>query len=266
MLKLEWPGPAFPVSLHNHSDMSDGASSPEEICRAGKRAGVREFGLSDHWVEHPREGSDQDEWRLAPGRLDEYVERLLKLKAELDDDDFTLRLGLEVDFFFENADEVLAKLLRYPFDYLIGSVHYTGIFGVDHDRNDWLPLSPAEMEEVCRVYWEKLEGAAARSEFAFIGHLDLPKKFGFIDNTLYYPRAHKVLEILAAHGGAIEFNTAGWFKNCAEAYPAPALLREAAARRIPVVVSSDAHHPDHVTRAFDRGRVALREAGYPVEA
>ena len=146
------------------------------LCRAGKRSGVREFGVSDHWVEHPQEGSDQEEWRLAPARLDEYVERLLKLKKELDDGDFTLRLGLEVDFFFENADEVLAKLLRYPFDYLIGSVHFAGIFSIDHDRRDWLPLSREEMAEICRIYWEKLEGAAARSEFAFLGHLDLPKQ------------------------------------------------------------------------------------------
>ena len=264
MLKIEWPGPAVPVSLHNHSEMSDGASSVEELCRAGKASGVREFGVSDHWVKHPQEGSDQEEWRLPPARLDEYVERLLKLKAELDDDTFTLRLGLEVDFFFENADEVLAELRQYPFDYLIGSVHFAGIFSIDHDRRDWLPLSPEQMAEICRIYWEKLEGAAARSEFAFLGHLDLPKKFGFIDNALYFPRAKKVLDIVARHGGAIELNTAGWYKECAEAYPAPELLREAAARRIPVVVNADAHCPDHVTRAFDRGRGALREAGYPI--
>lgn len=266
MLKINWPAPPFPVSFHNHSDMSDGASSPEELCRAGKRSGVREFGVSDHWVIHPQQGSDQEEWRLAPTRLDEYVERLLKLKSELDDGSFTLRLGLEVDFFFENIDEVLANLKRYPFDYLIGSVHYAGIFGIDHDSADWLPLSPEERDAVCRSYWDKLEGAAARSEFAFLGHLDLPKKFGFIDNTRYYPRAERVLDVLARHGGAIELNTSGWFKSCAEAYPSTALLREAAARRIPVVVGADAHHPDHVIRAFGRGRGVLREAGYPVGA
>ena len=266
MLKIEWPGPAFPVSFHNHSDMSDGASSPEELCRAGKRSGVREFGVSDHWVIHPQPGSDEEEWRLAPERLGEYVERLLKLKAELDDESFTLRLGLEVDFFFENIDEVLADLRRYPLDYLIGSVHFAGLFGIDRDSADWLPLSRAEREAVCDTYWEKLEGAAARSEFAFLGHLDLPKKFSFIDNTRCFPRAKEVMKVVARHGGAIELNTSGWFKTCAEAYPAPSLLREAAARRIPAVLSADAHHPDHVTRAFARGREALREAGYPIKA
>lgn len=264
MMKLAWGSVPEAVSYHNHSDMSDGASSPEELCRAGKRSGLREFGVSDHWVEHPREGSDQDSWRLAPSRLDEYTERLLKLKHELDDDGFTLRLGLEVDFFFENADEVLTRLRAYPFDYLIGSVHFAGLFGIDHAREDWLTLDPAEREEVCAIYWKKLEGAAARREFTFLGHLDLPKKFGFVDSSSSFAPALRVLDVLARNGGAIELNTSGWFKTCAEAYPSPAILRAAAARRIPAVVSADAHHPDHVIRAFDRGRALLREAGYPL--
>ena len=90
------------------------------------------------------------------------------------------------------------------------------------------------------------------------------EKFGFVDSAASFAPALRVLDVLAENGGAIELNTSGWFKPCAEAYPSPAILREAAARRIPAVVSADAHHSDHVTRAFDRGRRLLREAGYPL--
>ena len=249
-MKLLYPGLNEKYSLHNHSELSDGSSSLETLCRAGKAAGLKVFGVSDHWVIPPCDGTDADTWAMAPARLDEYVETLLALKKVLDDDNFTLKLGLEVDFFFENIDDVLKHLSAYPLDYLIGSVHYAGTFPVDHLIDEWLPLSPAEKDEICEIYWQKLAGAAQREEFCFLGHLDLPKKFGQIDNSRYFDHAVKVLDILADNGGAIELNTAGYFKECGEPYPSTAILQAAADRNIPLAISADAHCPEHVTRNF----------------
>ena len=125
MLKFAFPGPGIDVSYHNHSDMSDGAASLELMCRSAREVGLREFGMSDHWVIPPDDSIDASSWRMKPDRLDEYIEKLLKLKKELDSETFTLRLGLEIDFFFENHREVLKKLEAYPLDYTIGSVHYS---------------------------------------------------------------------------------------------------------------------------------------------
>ena len=264
MLKFAFPGPGTDVSYHNHSDMSDGAAPLELICRTAKAAGLREFGISDHWVIPPA-GSpiDASSWRMIPSRLDEYVEKVLKLKKELDSDTFTLRLGLEVDFFFENYEEVLANLAPYPFEYTIGSVHYSGTFPIDHDAADWVGLTPEQLSEVCEGYWKKLEGAAACGRYTFIGHPDLPKKFGFIDNSHYLSHAVKVLDAVAKNNGAIELNTAGWFKECKEQYPSIAILQEACKRNIPVVINADAHHQDHIRRNFSESAKVLEEAGYP---
>ena len=114
MMKLTYPGPAFLVSFHNHSDWSDGAAPLETVCREAKKMGLKEFGLSDHYVVPPKENMDSEVWSMRLDRLDEYVAALQAMKKELDDDTFTLRIGLEVDFFFENADSVLKKLMQYP--------------------------------------------------------------------------------------------------------------------------------------------------------
>ena len=232
------------------------------MCRAGKAAGLRVLGISDHWVEPPYDGMDSKEWAMDLNRLDDYVEVLQKLKSELDDENFTLKIGLEVDFFFENIDSVLARLKNYPLDYLIGSVHYSGIFPVDHIIDEWLPLSEEEKEEICEIYWQKLAGAAAVKEFDFIGHLDLPKKFGLIDNDKYLSHAVKVLDILQKNGGAIELNTAGFFKECNEAYPSPEILRQANIRKIPVIINADAHHVSQLTRNFAEAEKLLSRAGF----
>jgi histidinol-phosphatase (PHP family) len=196
-------------------------------------------------------------------RLDEYIAALQTMKKELDDDSFTLRIGLEVDFFFENADSVLKNLMQYPLDYLIGSVHYSDIFPVDHSIGPWLPLTEEQKAEICEEYWRKLEGAAQRKEFTFIGHLDLPKKFGLINNEDYFSHAIRILDLVEKSGIGIELNTAGWFKECQEQYPSLAILKEANRRKIPVVVNADAHDPAHLMRNFEMAAEVLRKAGYP---
>lgn len=249
------------VSLHNHSNFSDGASSLEEMCRAAKAEGFKLFGISDHWVCRPWE-NDEEVWWLLPEKLSAYIGELQQLQAELNDDTFRLLIGLEVDFFFENCDSVLAELAGYPVDYLIGSVHYAGEFAIDYDISDWKDLTVAGKQDICRIYWEKLTGAAERKEFAFLGHLDLPKKYALIDNRMYYGEARRVLDKLAANGGGIELNTAGWYKECQEQYPALPLLEYAAACRIPLVISADAHHFSHVKRDFERALDITKRAGY----
>ena len=263
MLKFTFPGPGSDVSYHNHSNMSDGAASLELMCRSAKAAGLREFGMSDHWVIPPDDSIDASSWRMKPERLDEYIETLLKLKKELDSENFTLRLGLEIDFFFENHEEVLKNLASYPLDYTIGSVHYSGTFPIDHDISDWIGLTDRDKENICEEYWKKLEGAASCGLYTFIGHLDLPKKFALIDNSKYLAHAIKVLNAVEKTNGAIELNTAGWFKECNEQYPSCAILKEACSRKIPVVVNADAHHNDHVKRNFTEAAQALARAGFP---
>ena len=262
-MKLIYPGPALNVSCHNHSCWSDGSTELKAVCRKGKEMGLKILGMSDHYVVPPGDGYDSETWSMKLSRLEEYIETLSQMRNELNDDHFSLKIGLEVDFFFENIEEVLAKLSSYPLDYLIGSVHYSGKFPVDHSIDDWVDLSEEEKNSICEEYYEKLQAAALRKEFLFIGHLDLPKKFGLIDNGKYFSHALKVLDNAAETGIGIELNTAGWYKECNEQYPSLALLKEANARKIPVIVNADAHDPAHLKRDFERASAILKAAGYP---
>jgi histidinol-phosphatase (PHP family) len=74
--------------------------------------------------------------------------------------------------------------------------------------------------------------------------------------------ASAALRAVAAAGMRVEINTAGLRKAVGEAYPAPALLVEAHALGVPLVLGSDAHRPEHVGYAFDRAAELARAAGY----
>lgn len=251
MMNFKYGDDLSGISLHNHSDWSDGHNTMEEMCIAARDAGIRCFGLSDHWVKPPKPGMDSEAWSMKLDRLPDYVEALAEIRGRLQTDAFRILTGLEVDFFYENYDEVVKTLSEYKLDYLIGSVHYSDVFPIDHDASDWDGLSQKEIDEIWHIYWDKLLGTAKADAFQIIGHLDLPKKFAFMPSYDYTEEACKVLDAIAASGKAMEVNTAGWFKACKEAYPSNALLLEARRRQIPILVSADAHYTEHVTRNFD---------------
>ena len=264
--KFVYPGPPVGCSYHNHSTWSDGTSSMEDMCRAAKAAGLKEFGLSDHFVMHPEPEEKNIDWALPVDKVGEYVDALKKLKTELDDENFTIRIGLEIDFFFENIDDVIAYLAPYDIDYLIGSVHYAGRFPIDHSLPPWEKLSAEEKENVCQEYWQKVIGAAQCGKFLFLGHLDLIKKFAiFPDMERFFPLAEKVLDAASATGTAIELNTSGWFKPCQEQYPSAAILQAAQKRKVPVVINPDAHASSDVDRNFNVAAEVIKSVNYPAE-
>ncbi|MBR4310096.1 MAG: hypothetical protein IKT79_03615, partial [Akkermansia sp.] len=68
-----------------------------------------------------------------------------------------------------------------------------------------------------------------------------------------------VLEALESCHMAVEINTAGLHKHCAELYPSIPLLRELLKRHIPIVIDSDAHYPQHLSRGWESAVALLKE-------
>lgn len=250
------------TSYHNHSKWSDGIASIEQMALAAQNAKLDEFGISDHYIEAPFDNSEIAEWCLDVNRVDEYVEDALDVKKRLETDTFKVKIGLEVDFFQENADEVAKKLKKYPFDYLIGAVHFSGTFPIDLSAESWKPLEQEKIDEIWRIYWKKIRLAAASGHYSFIAHLDLPKKFLFLPEYDYSDDAFRALRAAKKADVAIEINTAGWAKPCKSPYPAANILAYACEIGVPALVSADAHEPEHVDRFYDEAEERLRQAGY----
>jgi histidinol-phosphatase (PHP family) len=246
------------TSYHNHTTWSDGTSTLAEMIEAARRAGLTEIGISDHFALAP--GDRHFSWALAPELLDAYVLQIQQAIAETTD--LVIRMGLEVDFFPETIDLIKQRLAPYPFDYLIGSVHFVDDFVIDFNAQPWEGISQDDRNRMWRGYWQRLRTAAESGFFDIAGHFDLPKKFKFFPSTDLTEYALGALDAIAAADMAIEINCSGWDKPAAEAYPAPFYLKEANRRRIPLVINSDAHTADDVVRNFERARRLAVDAGY----
>jgi histidinol-phosphatase (PHP family) len=234
----------------------------EEYVAHARRVGLTEIGFSDHlhlyWL--PIDERDP-ELAMAEDELEAYVEDVLRLRRE--NPDLTIRLAIEADYIDGREAELRAVLDRYPWDYVLGSVHFIDRWGVDDERYT-AEYARWDVDELYCRYFGLLERAAQTALFDSMAHPDLVKKFGYfpserLDLSALYAR---VATTFKRTGVCVEVNTAGLRKPCAEIYPSLGLLRACGDLGVPATLGSDAHQPDHVGLYFDQAVQHLRAAGY----
>ncbi len=236
------------TSYHIHSSWSDGSDSIPDLAAAAQWHNLTEIGFSDHLVLAPPIPGPVS-WSIRPESLPRYVEEVREARESCP---IPVRLGLEVDF-FPGQDEIVRDLLSpYAFEYLIGSVHFVDGFPVDESREYWEALTQDEVNEIHRKYWQLIAAMAQTGAFQLAGHLDVLKKFAFRPTADLSQEIAIALDSIAAAGMTLELNTSGWGKPCHESYPSEGILREAISRRIPVVVTADAHRKADLTQYYDR--------------
>jgi histidinol-phosphatase (PHP family) len=217
----------------------------ERFVEAASARGVDEIGFSEHvyyfrqtravWtLEYQTERCVYD--------LDAYVGVILEAKHQ----SLPVKLGLEVDYVGPRQDELAALLDPYPWDYLLGSVHWIDGLAVDQQPGLW---AQASVDEVWRRYFAALAELAASGQVDVLAHPDLAKIFRMRPDRIEYP---------PLGGVALEISTAGLRKPVGELYPAEAML----AARPPITLASDAHVPADVGRDLDRAVEHARAAGY----
>jgi histidinol-phosphatase (PHP family) len=246
------------TSYHNHTSWSDGAATVSAMIDGARKAGLDELGISDHYVLTP--DSRQVPWSIKTDLLAEYVAHICQEGENAGG--IAVRLGLEVDYFPQTIELVQSRLAPYRFDYLIGSVHFVDGFSIDSEAGPWKELAQNGRDNIWRGYFQRLRAAAETGLFDIVGHFDLPKKFGYFPSVDLREDALAALDAISAAGMAIEINTSGWERPVQEAYPSLFYLQEAKRRKIPLIISADAHKPEALVRHFDRARALAAEAGY----
>ena len=256
------------------------APTVEELaayCEKAAAAGVQEIALTEHlfrfvqadaalagfWDEDPNPDlrhTMASYWaEHAHADLDVYVEAVLEAKRA----GLPVVLGLEVDHYPDRMDKVASLLEGYPFDVLLGSVHWIGAWGFDDFEH---PVVAAEwdvraVEAVWDGYTTALEELADSGVCDVLAHPDLCKVTGrqpAVPDEFY----DRMAEAAARTGMAAEVSSAGWRKPVGEAYPAPPLLARFRERGVPVTTASDAHEVATVADRSADLRALLEAAGY----
>ncbi len=252
---------------HGQRDTAPTLDQVAAYCERAVAAGIHEIALTEHlfrfaqadrllrgfWDDEPDAAlrvSMQRYWdEHARADLDAYVECASAAK----DSGLPVVIGLEVDYYRGRMDDVATLLAGYPFDVLLGSVHWLGAWRFD-DVDDALSMaqwSTRDVDAAWSDYVTAIEELAATSTCDVLAHPDLVKAAGHRPGA---PEAcwDRLVEAALRSDMAAELSSAGWRKPAGEAYPAPALLSRFVSAGVPLTTASDAHRlPDVAHRAVD---------------
>lgn len=234
----------------------------ERFIATARERGVEELGISEHGYRFQQTRALFDnEWtsERRTEDLDEYMRMIMDARKK----GHRVKFGLELDY-VPGRDEEMREFIRsYPFDYVIGSIHWLEEFGFDSPL--YLPMwDEWGVEKAYTRYFEILTELADARLFDFIGHPDVIKVFGHEpeDRSFLLGWYERLAERFAANDQVIEVSTAGLRKKVGKMYPAPDFLRVCYARKVPIVLNSDAHAPEHVGEDYELAVRYIREVGY----
>lgn len=270
-------GPAWKVSLHGgHSGefCEHARGSLRETIEAAVAAGYRTFGVSEH---APRSEErflydSEREKGYNAARLQQdfaaYAAEVRRLAAAYAGR-ITVLCAFETEVVpaagYRQAMPALQR--RYAFDYMVGSVHHVHEIPIDAAQEDFDAAVEAcgGLEALCAAYYEQVAEMIAALRPQVVGHLDLIRRNAPRGGALETPKirkaADRALEAARACGAILDLNTAGRRKGLSAPYPAPRLVRRAAAMGIPFCFGDDSHGPDEVGGGIDAARAYLLENG-----
>jgi len=262
-------------SMHTHSRYCDGRGEIAEYARAASAAGLAAYGASGH-APVPFEC----DYAIPLGALDAYCADVRAVARDVAGT-LPVYLGLELDYLPGLQGFYRESLFARGLDYVVASVHYVDgavdeswCYDESEDRfvaeisrrhhGDARPTIEDYYRRVVRMAGEAPDWGLP----AIVGHLDriglwnAEDRYFPTDNAWYNDLVGSALDAIKANRLILEINTSGWYKPLGHANPDLPILRQAADRGIPVIVSADAHRPEHVARDFSRALAVLGAAGF----
>jgi histidinol-phosphatase (PHP family) len=242
---------------HTHHELCRHATGRTvDYARSAAAAGLREFAATDHC---PTDVGFGREHRMELGQFNTYLHDVAAARSAFPK--VIIRLGVEADFYPECEAFLAPFLNRYPFDLVLGSVHFRDYWA--EESEDRGLHAHGRSEVIWREYFSLIGRLADTRLYDIVTHLDLPKRFGNpSDARALREAALPALDRIAAAGMAIEINTSGMIHSIHEMYPSLHLLTWAWERGVGLVFGSDAHSPDRVGDGFATAIDLAREAGY----
>jgi histidinol-phosphatase (PHP family) len=259
-------------NFHSHSMHCDGKEQMEDYVIKAIEKNFRALGFSAHSpLPFP------NEWSLSRESFMQYVDnaRLLKQKYG---NQIDLYLGLELDYIPGYSDNFSAFVKSTPLDYHIGSIHL-----VRHPEKDKIWFIDGPLEGYINGVHEIFEGNFRDAVTAFyrqtiemvrtqkpdiIGHIDKVKmhnkqQWFSTSDRWYTDLVDETLQAVSDNGCIVEVNTRGVYSGkTTEYFPNEEVIRKCFDLNIPMMVNTDAHHPDQLDKLFMEAHGLLKDIGF----
>ena len=250
------------ADVHNHTNASHGLATVGEMFAAARARNLVWYGFSEHSPLPPGYSCPLYKGDLAvtfPAYAAEVMalrEQTASLAGRQSCHGPRVLLGMELDWLPVNMPWMRDVIGQYPFDYIIGGLHFVGDVLVGSPRC-WGPEVERE-ERFARynAYYEIMQGLAASGMVDMVAHPDFIKVCCYDDFQAWLAlpgstdRIAAVLEAMRATDTAMEVSSAGLRKPFHEPYPGPVIMRLAADLGLTISFGSDAHNTEDIGSHF----------------
>ena len=246
----------------------------EGFFEAARARGLEEIGISEHSHTFPEfeelyyedlildnsfVGSFQKQW-LKSNKFKYTIDEYFAFMRELQKD-HQVKIGIEVCN-FQNQEKVRAILERYPFDYVIGSVHFLRGWAYDSAeiKAEW---GNHDLRDIYEWYTEEAEKLAASGLYDVLGHPFNIRLFKFLPDFDVTPYLERVAKALHEAGMGIDVNTGTYYRYpIEEISPYPDFMKIAKKYNLPLIITSDAHQPKDCGAYHDEAVEYVRSFGF----
>ncbi len=243
---------------HTHSTYSpDGKQSLSLMVDAARHHGLQGIAFTEHAEWYP---GDEAYGYLS---LPDYFVSLRSLQ-ENSTEKLTILSGLELGNPHDFPAKVNAILCTWPFDFVIGSVHWM------NNLAGWeRPIFKKGIANTYRRYFEEVLTMVDQAQFDVLGHLDLVRRdsWALFQKVLplgdYSEIIHQILKRLIERDKGLEVNTSSLRKGMSETLPNLEVLcwyRDLGGKIL--VFGSDAHRPSDIAYGFEVARELAHAAGF----
>lgn len=259
-------------SHHTHSYFCDGKLSPEEYIRKAIELEISGLGFSSH-----APFDDSIVWAMNDDHIEKYVFEIDMLKKKYEDK-IEIYRSLEIDYIPKLTKSFSYWKDRAKLDYTVGSVHMVKDQSLDQmmfldgpDNNFTKGLEVVfygDIKKAVRSYYYQINEMLENEKPDIVGHIDKIKMNNknryFREDEKWYRNLQKeTLKLLQETNTIVEVNTRGIYKQKSkEFFPDSYFLTECYQHKIPVTISTDAHHPNELLLEFKNVYEKLKRIGF----
>lgn len=264
----------FTYHTHTNSlNIFDGANSAKEMISKAEELGFEEIGISNHLICNPNI-AEIDKYAKMYFRdykqaADIYKRTVEDIRLAAQEHNIKVLVGFEVDFFqdkeWRNFFDKLIKEIEV--DYLIGSSHF--IYNNDSsniNKINYLKTRPDTLDAETinnglANHWKNIIACINSGYFDFIAHLDQVCAKGFCLDSKWDEYKWQVIESLAKTNTAYELSTKG-LRKFKQFMPSKWFVDALNKLNVPVLISDDAHHIEHIGENFELAESLLSSLNY----
>ncbi len=260
------------LCYHTHNSFCDGKNSIEEMIQEAVNQNITSLGISSH---APLKIANK--WSISYENLLNYNQEIDNLRHKYRNK-LHLFKSLEIDFIPSYTYSFVHFKSLLHLDYTIGSIHLVlntknnQLWFIDGDKKEcqqnFKTIFNSNIREAITSYYNQMRKMILTQKPDIIGHLDkvvmnTAGEFFNEKESWYQEEVDKTLKVIKEAGSIIEINTRGLYKQkWHTSFPSPEILSKANKLKIPIIITSDAHHTSELLSNYEEAAIIAKECGY----